>query len=130
MRAQIPEIQVTDKEQKISLILDIPKETELSDMAVSIAFKDLSGLDLTVVSSADKGIVFTKTGRLKIDIEYICRLCPGRYSVSVSLEDRGSQPIKYFDYIDGAATVEVMSDRQYFGLFRTDADFEIKECQT
>ncbi len=127
--AQIPEVQVTDREQKISLILDIPEEAELRDMAVSLAFKDLSGLDLAVVSTADKGIAFTKTGRLIIDIKYVCRLCPGRYSVSVSLEDRGSQPIKYFDYIDGAATVEVMSDRQYFGLFRMDADYELKEWQ-
>lgn len=127
--AKIPEVQVTDMEQKISLIIDIPEEAELSHMAVSLAFKDLSGLDLVVVSTADKGITFTKAGRVKIDIRYICNLCPGRYSVSISLEDRGFKPIKYFDYIDGAATFEVMSDRQYFGLFRTDADFEIKECK-
>lgn len=124
---EVSETQITDSEQIINIYINIPAGADLNNLALSISFKDISGLDLTVISTADTNIRFKKHGKAKVTLRYRCRLCPGRYSLNTALEDRAERPIKYYDYIEGAAVINVISPNEYFGLFRTDADFEIKE---
>ena len=58
---------------------------------------------------------------------FIPYLCSGEYSICVSLEDRGGDPIKYYDYVECPTTVSVVSDREYFGVFHTPAEVSIIE---
>lgn len=128
-RIEISEVQRTDSDQTIRVYLDIPQGISFTGLALSVSVKDVYGLDLTVMSTAERGAVFDKSGKICINVKYKCRLCPGRYSACVSLEDRESVPIKYYDYIDGVAVIEVSSDEERFGVFSTDVDFEVKECR-
>ncbi len=107
--------------------LNIPDTAKLKDLALSISFKNSFGLDLSVISTADCGIAFDRHGSISVRISYPCYLCAGEYSMCVSLEDRGSAPIKYYDYADGIATFRVVSNKEYFGVFHTPAEMNIDE---
>lgn len=123
----VAQLQTTGEEYDITVKINIPKLKSYDDTAVSVSVKNGFGLDLIVFSTADNNIDFTSFGKYKISFKYKCCLCPGRYSVSVSLEDRSSTPITYYDYIHNATEIEVTSPKTYFGTFHSDCDIEIKE---
>lgn len=126
---EISTVQRTNTSQTITVNLDIQKETDINNAALSVSIKDSSGLDLTVISTYDNDVQLVCGEKNSIEISYICNLCPGRYSISIAFEDRSETPIKYYDYIESAAVIEVVSEKEYFGLFSTNADFKIKQEQ-
>lgn len=123
----VPPIQETGKKYKIRCRLTLPDKANVDNMAFSVSFKNQFGLDLCIISSADLNIGFQGKKSVEIETEYTCLLCPGEYSLCLSLEDRGSTPIKYYDYAECAATFQVVSDREYFGVFHTPAEMRIIE---
>lgn len=127
MSVKAPSVQQTGNLCEIICTVSIPSNAKLKDLALSISFKNSFGLDLSVISSADCGITFSCYGTASVRIAHICYLCPGEYSLCVSLEDRGSNPIKYYDYADGITTFRVISNKEYFGVFHTPAEMSIDE---
>lgn len=123
--AEVPKVQQHGQRVKIIIDIDIPKDARLDTLAVSAAFKNGFGLDLQVLSTEDNGVFFSSYGRHRVEISYPCLLCSGEYSLCLSLEDRSTVPIKYYDYIEGAAVFKVVSDTPIFGIFNGGADFEI-----
>ncbi len=121
----VPNLIKTGERIKISCDIDIKEGTNLKNLALSISFKNQFGLDITVLSTADYGIIFKSTGKQNIIFDFDCLLCPGHYSLSVSLEDRSTKPIKYYEYINNAAETDVVADKEYFGTFHTDAKVKI-----
>lgn len=117
--AELPPVLQTDNSYSLICTLDIPNGVNLESLALSMAIKDRFGLDLTVVSTADLGIFFEKTGKCTAKIAFDCLLCSGEYSVCLSLEDRSEHPIKYYDYADGIQKINVYSSKDYLGTFFT-----------
>ena len=118
----IKKILTTGETAKILCRLDIPTDIDLKNLALSISIKDEFGRDITVISTYDENIRFTKSGIFDIEFNFKCSLCKGIYSLAVSLENRGTTPIKYYDYIDLSETFQVVSDKEYFGVFKTDTE--------
>ena len=123
---EIPAFIQTGDNCKISCSFNIPGGIDIYNTALSVSVKNVFGLDLLVLSTIDYNINFTHYGKHNISFEFICSLCPGRYSLSVSLEDRSSVPIKYYDYFDCATVFEVISDKNYFGVFHTDCKIDLE----
>ncbi len=123
----VPPIQETGRKYKIRCRLTLPDGAGADKMAFSVSFKNQFGLDLCVISSADLNLGFQGKKTVEAEIEYTCLLCSGEYSLCLSLEDRESVPIKYYDYAECAATFQVVSDREYFGVFHTPAEMRIIE---
>lgn len=120
----VPPIIKTDEAYRVAITLTIPKNIDLGKVAVSVSVKNQFGLDLTVNSTADDQIKLC-SGKQTIAIENICLLCRGEYSLSVSLENRGTTPITYYDYIENAARFKVISRDEYFGVFHNKSTFII-----
>lgn len=122
----LPSALQTGHSYEIICRLNIPQGINLETTALSISFKNSFGLDLTVISSADSEVKFTHHGACTIRICCICYLCPGEYSVCVSLEDRSEKPIKYYDYAEGVQTLRVFSENEYFGSFHTPTKMSVE----
>lgn len=120
----VPPIIKTGEAYRTAITLTIPKNIDLGKAAVSVSVKNQFGLDLTVNSTADEQIKLC-SGKQTIAIENICLLCRGEYSLSVSLENRGTTPITYYDYIENAARFKVISHDEYFGVFHNKSTFII-----
>lgn len=127
LSVEAPKILRTGESARIVCKINIPENAELNTLSFSISVKNVFGLDVTVISTADNNIRFTKTGRKVIETQYVCELCAGEYSICAALEDRASKPIKYYDYAEGIASFKVVSDEQYFGVFHTPAEINIQE---
>lgn len=119
-----PPIIKTGESYRTAITLTIPKNIDLETAAVSVSAKNQFGLDLTVDSTADEQIKLC-SGKQMITIESVCLLCRGEYSLSVSLENRGTTPITYYDYIENAARFKVISHDEYFGVFHNKSTFII-----
>lgn len=122
----VPPIIKTGESYRTAITLTIPKNIDLETAAVSVSAKNQFGLDLTVDSTADEQIKLC-SGKQTITIESICLLCRGEYSLSVSLENRGTTPITYYDYIENAARFKVISHDEYFGVFHNKSTFIISD---
>lgn len=122
----LPAALQTGHSYEIICRLNIPQGINLENTALSISFKNSFGLDLTVLSSTDSGIKFTHYGFCVIKICCTCYLCPGEYSICVSLEDRSENPIKYYDYAEGIQTLQVFSENEYFGSFHTPTKMSVE----
>ena len=121
-----PPIIKTGESYRTAITLTIPKNIDLETAAVSVSAKNQFGLDLTVDSTADEQIKLC-SGKQTITIESVCLLCRGEYSLSVSLENRGTTPITYYDYIENAARFKVISHDEYFGVFHNKSTFIISD---
>ena len=75
----------------------------------------------------DKNIYFKRTGKNEITFRFKNYLNSGEYTIIAALENRASLPISYYDYIEGAAYIKTICDKEYFGLLRFPSDIEIGE---
>ena len=123
LSAKIPEVMATGEKTELFFDVNIPENVKLDSLAFSVSVKNVFGLDLTVISTADSGYKFTKTGKTCIKLQFNCLLCSGEYSISAALEDRSTIPIKYYDYIENIKTFRVHSS--YLGTFYTETEFQI-----
>lgn len=117
-----PKVMNTNGNYEIICNLHIPDDIDTNLSALSVSFKDACGLDLCVISTYDKGFNFIKHGDITVKFDFICNLCPGKYSMCVSFENRDTNPIKYYDYAEYTEIIEVISNNEYFGVFTTDFD--------
>lgn len=114
-------------EIEIEMTVNIPNDADLKDVGAAVSLKDKNGLDLFVSTLHDKDMRFLSNGRKKISFKFTNYLNSGSYTVTAGLENRKCAPIAYFDYIEGAAYIKCVCDKEYFGLLRFPSDIEIGE---
>ena len=112
------------EEVELFLKIDIPKDADLENLAVSVGLKDKNGLDLFVISTFDKGICFKKCGLTEISVKFFNWFNKGTYTVTAALESRKTLPISYYDYIEGAAYLKVSSKAELFGFVQIPSEIE------
>lgn len=105
--------------------IDVPSSVDLSGAAVSVGIKDKNGLDIFVTSTYDKGIKIKSYGKLKLLVSFMNYLNQGTYTLTVSLENRNTAPISYYDYIEGAAYLKVGAEKELFGFVQLPSEIEV-----
>ncbi len=111
----------------IETVVDIPKDANLENVGFAVALKNKNGLDLFVSALHDKDMRFKKTGRNVVKVSFPLYLNIGEYTVISSLEKRDTVPIQYYDYIEGAAYVKVICNREHFGVMNVPAEIVLGE---
>ena len=109
----------------VEVLVDIPEGADLSTTGLAISIKDKSGADLLVFALHDYDMRFKNTGINLVTFKFDAALNVGEYTLTTGLEHRDTLPISYFDYIEGSAYIKVMTDREYFGVFKEPADITI-----
>ena len=105
--------------------IDVPSSVDLSGAAVSVGIKDKNGLDIFVTSTYDKGIKIKSYGKLKLLVSFMNYLNQGTYTLTVSLENRNTAPISYYDYIEGAAYLKVGAEKELFGFVQLPSEIGV-----
>lgn len=105
--------------------IDVPVNVDLSGAAVSVGLKDKNGLDIFVTSTFDKEIKISSFGTLKLLVSFMNYLNQGTYTLTVSLENRNTAPISYYDYIEGAAYLKVGVEKELFGFVQLPSEIKV-----
>lgn len=121
---KISSVLETNENFSVKVCMKIPTGIDLSSLALSISIKNQFGQDLVVYSTADTNQRMNY-GKNLIELKTDCLLSGGEYSLSVSLENRSSAPITYYDYIENAAQFKVICRHEYFGIFHNESNFII-----
>lgn len=109
----------------IETVVDVPAEADLSTTGLAISLKDKNGVDLMVVALHDYDMRFKRTGRNIVKITFPAYLNVGEYTLTSGLEMRHTLPISYYDYIEGAAYIKIMCDKEYFGVLKVPAEVTV-----
>ena len=64
-------------------------------------------------------------GKLKLLVSFMNYLNQGTYTLTVSLENRNTAPISYYDYIEGAAYLKVGAEKELFGFVQLPSEIEV-----
>ena len=108
-------------------MVDVPSDADLLTTGFAISLKDKNGMDLMVAAMHDYDIRFRHTGRNIVRINFPIYLNVGEYTLTTGLEMRDTLPISYYDYIEGAAYIKTMCDKEYFGVMKVPAEIAIGE---
>lgn len=88
-------------------------------LGVAFSFKDLSGADLIVSSTAESAEVVFVNDRDEYEVCFKLENClnTGEYLLVAALEDRSSASIQYFEYIEGAQYFSSLFQQHHSGRF-------------
>lgn len=111
----------------VETVVDVPAEADLTTTGLAISLKDKNGVDLMVAALHDYDLRFKRTGRNIIKIMFPGYLNTGEYTLTTGLEMRDTLPISYYDYIEGAAYIKIMCDKEYFGVLKVPSEITIGE---
>ena len=111
----------------MSVSVEIPDDISEYGLDLSISARNREGLDIIVFSASENGIKLCPGKRQKIEFKFTNYLIGGRYTLSVSLENRNTVPVEYYDYLEGAAVIETEKGDNLYGIFHTDAEVYIIE---
>jgi len=111
----------------VEAVVDVPSDADLLTTGFAISLKDKNGMDLMVAAMHDYDIRFRHTGRNIVRINFPIYLNVGEYTLTTGLEMRDTLPISYYDYIEGAAYIKTMCDKEYFGVMKVPAEIAIGE---
>ncbi len=111
----------------VEVVADVPKDADLSSCGLAISLKDKNGMDLMVAALHDYDMRFRHHGRNIVRITFPAYLNVGEYTLTAGLEMRDTLPISYYDYIEGAAYIKIMCDREYFGVLKVPAEITLGE---
>ena len=111
----------------VEMKVNIPDSANIEDVGAAVSIKNKNGLDLFVAAVHDENMSFKRTGKNTVKFSFKNYLNNGEYTVIAALENRASMPISYYDYIEGAAYIKVVCDKEYFGLLRIPSEIELGE---
>lgn len=114
-------------EIRIRITADVPEYADLKNVGAAISVKNKNGLDLFVTALSDKNLSFEHGGINTVEFKFKNYFNVGEYTIIAALEDRSCVPIKYYDYIEGAAYIKSVCDGEYFGLVRFPSKIELGE---
>ena len=110
-----------------SRTVDIPEDADLSTTGLAVSIKNKSGIDLVVAAMHDYDLRFKKTGINHVTFKFNAYLNCGEYTLTTGLEHRETYPISYFDYIEGSAYINILCDREYFGILKVPSEIIVEE---
>lgn len=111
----------------VKITVEPPKDSDPSDLSVSLAVKNREGLDLLVLRTVEMGYVL-KPGRLQtVQFSFSCPFTSGRYTLAVGLEQASRLPITYYDYWEGMLEVKATAKNPSFGIFHIPAEVDVHE---
>ena len=110
--------------EKCRIIVEVeaPPEVDLGTAGIAVSIKDRYGLDLCVFRTEER----LHSGLNIVTFSFENRLTAGEYSMAVGFENRDTNPISYYEYIEGASELKSVSDREVFGLVSLPCDTEIR----
>lgn len=111
----------------VEVDVDIPDGVRLEDVGFAVSLKNKSGIDLFCAAMHDRDLRFKRTGKNKVSFKFKILLNCGEYTLTAGLEKRELYPISYYDYIEGAAYIKVLCDREYFGVLRIPSEIRVEE---
>ncbi len=100
----------------IEVRADLSQVEDIQNVSIAFSVKDKAGLDLFVSTTNDQKIKFQNRKFVKVKFEFTNYLVPGDYTLVIAVEDRASGIPEYYDYIEGAVYLKVISNRRYHGL--------------
>lgn len=107
---------------RITVEIEATHEVDLDTAGIAVSIKDRYGLDLCVFRTEEK----LHSGLNTVTFCFENRFTPGEYSIAAGFENRGTNPISYYEYIEGAAELKSVSDSEVFGLVSLPCDTEIR----
>ncbi len=105
----------------------VPDWVNLDDVGFAISLKNKNGIDLFVATMHDLDLRFKKTGYNRVAFKFKMPLNCGEYTLTAGLEKRECYPISYYDYIEGAAYINVLCDKEYFGVVRIPSEIRVDD---
>ncbi len=111
----------------VETVVVVPEEADLSTTGLAISLKDKNGVDLMVSALHDYDMRFRHKGRNIVKINFPAYLNVGEYTLTSGLEMRHTHPISYYDYIEGAAYIKIMCDKEYFGVMKIPSEITLGE---
>lgn len=111
----------------VEVMVDVPEDADLAETGFAISLKNKNGLDLYVTALHDQNMRFKKTGRNILKFTFPVYLNEGEYTLTAGLEKRDTFPITYYDYIEGAAYIKVICEKEYFGILRMPSEIRIEQ---
>ncbi len=121
------EVFETGDEITVEVTVDIPEDADLSTTGLAVSIKNKSGIDLVVAAMHDYDLRFKRTGINHVTFKFNAYLNCGEYTLTTGLEHRETYPISYFDYIEGSAYINVLCDREYFGILKVPSEIIVEE---
>ena len=102
----------------IKTIVEIPKGFDLEDLSIAFAIKHTSGLDLHCSTTYDyKTVSYDQDDCLiEVSFDFENWLNQGQYYLTSCVETRKNGEPEYYDFIEGSAYIEVMTDEKRYGL--------------
>lgn len=112
---------------KVVIEVDIPENANLETVGFAVSIKNKNGTDLFVTALHDEGLRFERCGKNILSFKFKNYLNIGEYTMTAALEKRDTIPIAYYDYIEGAAYIRSLSDKEYFGLMKFPSEIVLGE---
>ena len=104
---------------EVKIRFRVVRGVDRATLGVAFSFKDLSGADLIVGSSAESaGVNFTEDrDEYEVCFKLENYLNTGEYLLVAAIEDRSSASIQYYEYIEGAQYFSSISEDRHSGRF-------------
>lgn len=112
---------------RVLIDVEIPEDADLKNVGFAVSLKNKNGLDLYVTTLHDEDMRFKKHGKNTLTFKFRNYMNCGEYTMTAALENRATAPISYYDYIEGAAYIKAVCDKEYFGLLKFPSVIEIGE---
>jgi lipopolysaccharide transport system ATP-binding protein len=109
----------TGEKMHIRLRVRVPELVNRQYLSVAFSLKDMAGSDLIVGTTWDEPRLSLDSGEKVVEVCFAldCYLREGDYVLVAALEDRSSDNIQYFEYIEGAQYLKVFMKEHRYGVF-------------
>lgn len=109
----------TGEKLNIRIRVRVPEVVSRQCLSVAFSLKDMAGTDLLVGTTWDSPRLLLDGAESVVEVEFSldCYLREGDYVLVAALEDRSSDNIQYFEYIEGAQYLKVFMKDFRYGVF-------------
>jgi ABC-type Fe3+/spermidine/putrescine transport system ATPase subunit len=118
--------------EKIKININIISHIDIQNTKIGfgVSFRNKNGLDIIVPTSIEDGVWLDKVKKdrqYQLSIEFMNPLIQGEYIMTLQVEKRDSGVAEYYQFVENATTVDVLSSSYYFGLAYSYAKFDIRQ---
>ena len=112
--------------ENVNILLNVKANEDIIDATIGfgISFRNKNGLDIFVPTSIENNIWLNDIKHDEVyqfTMEFKNILIQGEYIMTLQIENREHGVADYFQFVENAMTINVISEKYYFGLAYTDA---------